>query len=138
MNTEPIPTERLDAIRRMDLATLIPQSQQWRPATQAQARRWLQLMAPVLHELLDEIVAQDADLDEAEAEIAELRATSQAPTLPPVDPGTSITLRRLASGRWQLRWYSDNKRRSKAVGSRPAAERLRAVLYDRARNGGGR
>ncbi|MCX4686791.1 hypothetical protein OG401_21160 [Kitasatospora purpeofusca] len=82
-NTGHGPTvERLAAIYDLDLDAVVPQALTWADRTRSVARRLLRTVAPVLRELVTEIVVLDRQLQEADDRIAEL---TEPPTTPPTD-----------------------------------------------------
>jgi hypothetical protein len=105
VSPEPIPAERLAAIRRGDVDALFPAAAGWSLRTRMEAGRWVQLLRPVLAELLDEIAALDDDLDDAEAELAELTADQDTPTVLPAGAVTSVRVAPLPlGGKWRTYW----------------------------------
>ncbi|MFJ4799174.1 hypothetical protein [Kitasatospora purpeofusca] len=141
---EPIETERLRAIRSLDLDVLVPGAAAWSPVTRERGRRYARLLAPVFAELLDEIDLLDLDLDDAEDEIADLtRALAAAEdevarlrsrlTPDPVGVISAVSRHRVAAGVWRVRWREDGRRRSRTVRSRSEADSYMGYLFDRAR-----
>lgn len=87
---EPIPAERLALLRALDLGALLPHSAAWRLPTQLEAGRWIARLAPVFTELLDEIATLDAELDDAETELALLRGAGPTIDVPLIAAPTDL------------------------------------------------
>ncbi|TQF04800.1 hypothetical protein E6W39_24450 [Kitasatospora acidiphila] len=140
---EPISEERLAALREMQLDTILPQAARWNPNTRRQAEHWLNLMAPVIRELLDEIDELDADLDDAEGELdgalAELKRLAPSEAEPEREPVISAVRReRYDDRRWRVRWREDGKGRSRLFDTAAAARGAYEDLRCQQRRGGAR
>ncbi|MCC9307744.1 hypothetical protein LN042_11650 [Kitasatospora sp. RB6PN24] len=138
MSREPISEERLAALREMQLDTIVPQAARWNPTTRRQAEHWLNLMAPVIRELLDEIDELDADLDDAEGELdaalTELKRLAPEQAESKHEPVISaVWLERVDGRQRRVRWREDGKQRSQTfkrlADARCAYEDLRRRQY---------
>ncbi|MGV9271481.1 hypothetical protein ACWDRR_43345 [Kitasatospora sp. NPDC003701] len=76
----PIPAERLDAFRSLDVVALLPEVASWHERSRQRAALTVRRLGPVITELLDEIDALDEALDESETELEQLLASTPEPT----------------------------------------------------------
>jgi translation elongation factor EF-Tu-like GTPase len=138
VSREPIPEERLDALRTLDLAVIAPQSANWRPAMRVQVARMLRTVAgPVITELLDEIDELDDVLDASENEVDELLAEVGRPRSP--EPVISaVRLEHFNEYWWRVRWREDGTQKSASFDTPDGAEAFEQQLLDRQRRGGAR
>ncbi|MFF2612659.1 hypothetical protein [Kitasatospora sp. NPDC058046] len=146
---DPIDPTRLNEIRSLNLAVLLPNSDTWTATTRTAAQALIPQLGPILHELLDEIDELGLDVEDAEREVnqlstqlkvAEETIASLRRRLRPETSGTISAINRERIGRdsngrdrWRVRWREGGRRRSRVCYSRRAADGLMGDLLERQR-----